>query len=421
MRHVVFAWLMVVLAVVADAQPPATPPAALPAKSTGKAGEPPLAKFTPLAAFPQQTQDAVRGVVLGADWMTRMNQPQGRFLFGYHPALRRPMLGDDDLTQARATLALARAAKFSGDEKQTAMAGQAILSLLAATRIDPTDANCRVPVHSSLVCNRVGFASLLVLAIHELPGADAKRLAEAEQLVAFLKKQCQADGSVDYTDSPTDDPAKTDPEGLNEYPGLALAAILASHRAKPEAWKLETAKKGMAYYRAAFRAKPHPMLAATLTPACADLYLQAKAGDAAATAFEMNDWLCGLQIAASDPRMPQWAGGFRAVINGRPAEAPPGPETGLLLGSLAHACRLTRLVPDAHRYAKYRVASIDAVQFLTGMQYLETNTRHFDNTFRVNMLIGGFHLSPTDGDLRIDATAHAVSGLVKFLESGAER
>jgi hypothetical protein len=434
------AFALVGVAVVAVAQPPLAPPAvppaepvpptpprALPAVPTAPtpppttAAETPLARFEPLSACPQQTQNAVHGVLLGADWMARRNQPQGRFLFGYNPALRQPMMGDHDLKQARAALAMAQAAKFSGDEKQAALASQSILTLLAATRVDPADANCRVPVHSSLVCNRVGFAAVVALAIYELPAADAKLVAEAEKLCEFLRKQCRPDGSVHYTDGPNDDSAKIDPEGMNEYPGTALHAIMAGNRVRPAAWKTEVGKKGMEFYRAAFRAKPHPMLAATLTPACVELYLQAKLPDAATVVFEMNDWLCALQIAGTDPRTPQWAGGFRGVIDGRAADTPPGPETGLYVQSLAYACQLTRLTPDLERFAKYKGATLDAIQFLTGLQYLETNTRHFETAFRANMLIGGFHLSPTDGNLRIDATATAVSGLVRFLGSGAEK
>ena len=77
-----------------------------------------------------------------------------------------------------------------------------------------------------------------------------------------------------------------------------------------------------------------------------------------------------------------------------------------------------RTWPDA---AKYKAADIGrACSSFAGLQYLEANTRHFENTFRANMLIGGFHLSPTDGNLRIDATATAVTGLLRFLASGAE-
>jgi hypothetical protein len=353
--------------------------------------------------------------------MTKQNQPQGRFLFGYNPALREPLMGDHDLKQARGALALAQAAKFSGDEKAATIASQAILTLLASSRIDPADTHCRVPVHSSLTCNRVGFAAILALAIYELPSADAKLIDEAERLCVFLQKQCKPDGSVHYTDGQTDVPAQIDPAGMNEYPGAALHAIMAGNRVKPAAWKTEAAKKGMEYYRAAFRAKPSPLLAATLTPACAELYLQTKLAEAATTAFEMNDWLCGLQIPGNDPRTPQWAGGFRAVSDGRQIEIPPGVETGLILQSLSCACELTRQTPDLERYARYKTAAVDATQFLTGLQYAEVNTRHFETSFRVSMLIGGFHLSPTDGNLRIDATATAVSGLIRFLGSGAEK
>jgi hypothetical protein len=296
-----------------------------------------------------------------------------------------------------------------------------VLALLTATRPDPADDNCRVPVHASLVCNRVGFAATLALAIYELPNPDTKLVAEAEKLCEFLRRQCKPDGSVQYCDGPTDDPAKVDPDGGNEYPGMALHALAVSNRVRPSPEKAAAVAKGVAFYRALFRARPHPLLAATLTPACGDLYFQTKSADAAAAAFEMNDWLCGLQIAANDSRVPQWAGGFRSVVNGQQADTPPGPETGLYVESLALACRLTRLVPDLARSEKYKAAVTDATRFLTGLQYVEANTRHFENAFRASMLIGGFYLSPADGNLRIDATGTALSGVLGFLASGAEK
>ena len=64
---------------------------------------------------------------------------------------------------------------------------------------------------------------------------------------------------------------------------------------------------------------------------------------------------------------------------------------------------------------------LDATQFLCGLQYVEANTRHFENIFRANTLIGGFHLSPLDGNLHIDSTGIAVTGLLQFLSSGAEK
>ncbi|MBA4187603.1 MAG: hypothetical protein C0467_06245 [Planctomycetaceae bacterium] len=435
------AFVVIGLTVVAVAQSPVSPPTVPPAEpaqpatprplpaATAPVGsvppvaftETPLAQFEPLSAYPHQTQAAVRGVLLGANWMTRMNQPQGRFTFGYNPALRQAIPGDHDLKQARGALGLAQAARFTGDEKQAVIASQAILTLLAATKLDPADPNCRVPVHASVLCNRVGFASLVALAIYELPAADAKLLTEAEKLCEFLRRQCKPDGSVHYTDNASEDPTKVEPDGVNEFPGMAFHAIMAGNRVKPAAWKADTVKKGLEHYRAMFRTKPHPLMAATLTPAFAEHYMQTKSADSAAAVYEMTDWLCGLQIPGNDPRTPQWAGAFRGVVDGRQADIAPGPETGLYVQSLAFACVLTRMTPDLDRHAKYKAAITDAVQFLTGMQYVEANTRHFETTFRANMLIGGFHLSPTDGNLRIDATGTAMTGLVRFLLSGAEK
>jgi hypothetical protein len=278
-----------------------------------------------------------------------------------------------------------------------------------------------VPVQVSFVCNRVAFAALVALAIYELPNPGDKLLDDAELLCAFLRRQARADGSVHYTDGLTDNPAQTDPAGVNEYPGLALHALAVSNRARPAEWKKDAVKKGVAHYHAAFRAKPHPLLAATLTPAAAELYLQTKLTDLATAAFEMNDWLCAIQINGNDARTPQWAGGFRVIADGRATDAPPSAaDTGRYVSSLACAYQLTRVVGDVAREAKYKPAVAGAVEFLCGMQFLETNTRHFEDTFRAKMLMGAFHLSPLDGNLRIDATASAVSGLLRFLSSGAQ-
>jgi hypothetical protein len=414
------------LAAVAPGQPPMPPvtPAAAtaPAPSTApaKAAEAPISRFEPLAAYPLPTQNAVRSILLGSAWLTRMNQPHGRFLYGYRPSLRQPMAGDDDMAQARAALALARAARFTGGGRETAVAGQAILTLLASTKLDPADPECRVPVHRWILCNRVGFASLLALAIYELPDADDKLVGEAERLCGFLRKQLRSDGSVDCTGGAAEDAAKLLPK-LGEYPGLALQALAAANRAKPAAWKVEALRKGLSHYREVFKKSPHPMLAATLTPAFTELNLQTRLPEAATAVFEMNDWLIGLQYATTDPRHLLEAGGFRDWANGQPSETEPGAECGLHVQSLACAYHLSRHGTDLNRAARYRQALLDAVQFVLGLQYIESNTRHFENNFRANMLIGGTHLTPTNGDLRIDATAEAMSGLLRFLSSGAEK
>jgi hypothetical protein len=410
-----------------DFRPPA-PPQPLPVVGAPAVAMPPpantqspLSKFEPLTSYPVVTQFSVRGVLLGSAWMAKMHQPHGRFLHGYNPTLRQPINGEHDLLQSQSALAMAQAAKFSGDKQQAVIARQAILTLLSATKISPTDPNCRVPMQVSFLCNRVGFAAILALAIYELPNAEDKLIEEAERLCAFIRSQLRNDGSVDYTDSPNNTAPQTDTAGMNEFPGFALHALAVSNRVWPAEWKKDAVKHGVAYYLTAFRAKPHPMMVATLTPAACELYLQTKLNEAATAALEMNDWLCSLQIGTTDPRNPQWAGGFRTVVNGQTTNDPPTAAlTGLYVQSLACAYQLTRLTGDITREAKYLPALQSAVNFLCGLQFLEVNTRHFENTFRANMLIGAFYISPTDGNLRTDAAACATTGLLRFLSCGAE-
>jgi hypothetical protein len=401
---------------------PQTPPAVLPAGGVAPVpaagNEIPLAQFDPIAAFPQTTQNSVRAVVTGANWLARMNQPQGRFLPGYRPALRQPIDADHDLKQAKAALAMAQAARFTGNERHAAVAGQSLLALLALTKPDPADANCRIPVASSMSCNRVGFAALLALGISELPGADDKLLAEAEKLCEFLHRQLRTDGSVHYVDSPNEHPLKVDPAGVNEYPGLALQAIAVSNRVKPATWKSDALKKGLENYRAFFRANPHATLASTLLPAFTELFLQTKSNDAATAVFELADWLLALQYPAGDPRHPAWAGGFK---NGQSTESEPGSDCGSCVSAAACAYTVLRFNPDLTRAAKYKAAVTDGAAFLCGLQYTEPNTRHFENGFRANTLIGGFYRTPTDGNLHVENTAAAISGLIRFLGCGAER
>jgi len=252
-----------------------------------------------------------------------------------------------------------------------------------------------------------------------LPGADPRLTAEAEKLCAFLHKQFLPNGSIHCSDGQPDE-SRIDSTAVNQFAGYAIQAVMASHRVKPAPWKQEVATKALEYYRSYFKGHTHPLLAATLTPGLADLAMQTGSVEAATLVFEMNDWLIGLQYQP-DQRHPLWVGGFRGWVNGQPTETEPGCECGAYLQSLACACELSPRGTDVDRADRFRRAAVDAAHFLTGLQYTEANTRHFENSYRATLLIGGFHQSPTDGDLRIEGTAGALTGLVRFLTSGAEK
>ncbi len=366
-------------------------------------------------AFPPETVQCVHGTRTAAAWLVRMNQSDGRFLGGLNPALARPLEGLSDLNQGYAGWGVCRAARFTGDEKLGICASQAVLALLTLTKPDPGDANCRVPIAESAKCNRVGLASLIMLAIHDLPTPDAKLLLEAEKLGAFLRKQLQADGSVRYTDG-AEPATKTDPEGVNTYPGLCFQALLASDRAKPEPWKRDALSAGMKHYREWFKAHPHPVLAGSMLPAACEQYLRTKTAATAEFACEMADHLCTCQYSAGETRELRTVGGFRVAGETEPTSA-----CAALAEALACATTLAAQVPDAARYAKYRTACTAALGFARGLQFTDESTAHFEKGFRAQFLLGGVCTSHTNGSLRADRTAMLALAQMRYLECGAEK
>ena len=421
--------------VAALGQPPAplppsvtpTVPAFLPPSVTGRPGGAitpvaatkaavPIERFEKnLRAFPPETVACLHSTRAAAAWLTRRNQSDGRFLGGLNPGLARPLEGLDDLNQAYACWGVCRAAKFTGDEKLGACASQAVLALLTLTKADPNDANCRVPIAESARCNRVGLASILLLCIHDLPSPDAKLVAEGEKLAAFLKKQLRTDGSVQYADG-AEPATKTDPDGVNTYPGLCFQALLASDRAKPEQWKRDALIAGMKHYREWFKAHPSPMLAGSMLPAACEQYLRTKTAGVADFACEMADHLCACQHLAGEARELRTVGGFRI-----PGQTEPGSSCAAFAEALACATTLAAQVPDATRHAKYRTACIAALGFARGLQFTEESTLHFEKSFRAEFLLGGVCTSHTNGNIRADQTAMLACAQIRFLESGAEK
>jgi hypothetical protein len=357
----------------------------------------------------------------GAEWLHRVNLANGRFVYGMVPALNAPMEGDQFLAQAGAAFALARAARFTGDSRYALRARQAVLSLLAETRTDPADASCRCTVFPSVAVNRLAAAGLIVAAMHELPAPANDLLDQGEQLCCYIRKQQRADGSFSYSDNPADaDPLCGFPEGVNSFPGLALHGLMLSQRHRPAPWKDESARRALDYYRNWWQGHKALAFVPPMTAACAEAFLRTKDEAYARFVLEMSDWLCGFQYEEADPRYPLWRGGFMGCADGKPLAQAPTVETAGCAEALAEACRVARQLPDVQRYDRYRAALTKALQFLTTLQYTEDNTQHFSPSFR-HVVLGGFHGSHQDGNLRVDYAQHAVSALVQYLTYSADR
>jgi hypothetical protein len=351
----------------------------------------------------------------GADWLSRINGTKGRFLHGYVPALNTPMEGDNYLRQAGAAFALARAARLLGEERYAARATQAILTLLDDTTVDSGKAACRHTALPSAILNRLGAASLLVLAIHELPAPQPDLLDKAEELCNWIRRQARDDGSLRCHDGDTDRPEADDADSVNVYPGLALYAVLRSQKHRPAAWKTELARKAVVAYRKWWKDHRSMAFVPWQTAAWTEAYVQTKEAAFAEFVYDMNDLLCGLQYDQIDPRRLLWYGGFMKWVDGKAVDAPPTIHSAVYAESLAEARRAARAGSDPARYQRYTEVLQRGLQFLVRLQYTDANTQHFEEWYRPR-LVGGFHASSQDGTLRLDYAQHALSALAMYLE-----
>ncbi len=396
---------------VAVTTPAPVPPASAPLEVTA-APERPAEKTDgkPNSPLYQQVDASARR---GAEWLFRMHDVKGRFHYGFVPALNVLADGDNYLRQIGAACALARAAHFTGDAGYEARATQAILALLDETVLDPSNPQLRHTPFPSGAVNRLAAAGLLVSAISELREPKDDLLEKSEQLCNFIRKQQRPDGSLNYTDG-DDEKAGADPEGVNSYPGEALHGLMRSQGRRPAAWKTELARKALAHYAPWWRAHKNMAFVPEQTAAYVEAYLLTKDKAFADFVGEMNDWLCELQHERPDPRHPEWFGGFMGWADGKPVAAPPGVASASYAESLVEACRVARETADLPRFRRYGDALERCLPFLGGLQYTEANTKHFVEWYRLRIL-GGFHASHQDGDLRIDYTQHAVCAMVQYL------
>jgi hypothetical protein len=370
----------------------------------------PARDFSKLSEF---SKEMLTSCQRGAEWLARNNDTKGHFVPGYLPALNKPMEGDSYLRQAGAAYALARAARFLGNDLYAARATQTILKLLDETVVDADKNNTRHTSLPSTVLNRLGASALLVLAIHELPSPQPDLVDQAEQMCNWIRKQVRADGSLRCRDD--EDAAADDPDNVNEYPGLALYAVLRSQSRKPAEWKTELARKAVGYYRDWWKAHRSMAFVPWQTAAFSEAYVQTKDKAFAEFVFDMNDWLCGLQYDSFDSQRLLWFGGFMKWADGKAVDAMPTILSSEYVASLAEARRAARTAADADRYQRYNDVLQHGLQFLVRLQYTNANTQHFEEWYRPR-LVGGFHASLQDGDLRIEYAQHTLSALVTYLE-----
>jgi hypothetical protein len=394
-----------------------TPPPVLPAKHVELAAAPTV-KGRDLAKLTPQQRLCYMGAYRGTEWLRRTNKQDGKFVYGFLPDLRVTLNGDSFTAQAGAAFALARAARFFGDEAGVAVSRQALLTLLLETAVDPKDKEIRHMAAPARMVNRLASQGELVLAIHELPSPGKDLLDQGDQLCNHLRKQQQSTGAFVVTEAGDDVKFATRDDAL-ACAGLALHGLVRSQKLRPAPWKLEAATKARGFALSCWQQKKSLPFAVAQTPAFAEAYLLTQDKAYAELVFAMNDWLCTLQYAPTDAVRPDWVGGFRPWIDGQAATAAPDIRSAEAAECLAEACRAARAAADLPRLMRYRRALENCLQFVLTLQYSENQVQHFVEAYRPAVL-GAFHPSPQDGKIRIDFAQHALSALVMYLEQAAD-
>jgi len=369
--------------------------------------------------LPEVVQPIFYSAHRGMDWLKLANKPDGRFVYGFIPALRMPLEGDNFLSQAGATYALARATRYFRDERGGAVARQAALTLFMETDVDPKDATIRFTLAPPQVLNRLASHGLLVLAVHELASPGKDLLEQADQLCNYLRKQQQSDGTL-LTREGLDGPKRLLSEAEVQYAGIALYAVARSHKKSPAPWKIDMLKKALAGYQGHWQSNKDLATAVSLTPAFAEAYLLTKEPAFAEMVFTMNDWLVGMQYGEDqNSSRKHWYGGFHRSPDGKVETTAPDVWSALPAESLAEACRAAKQAGDLPRLRRYERALVLALHFVMSLQYSGAKVQHFVDGYRP-LILGAFHASFQDGNLRLDYTQHPLCAMVQYLDAVIE-
>jgi hypothetical protein len=374
-----------------------------------------------VSKLPEPAQPIYYSAASAAEWLKRANKPDGSFVYGFQPSLRVLIDGDNFVSQAGAVLSLARASRYLRDEGGTAKARQAILTLLLQTMPDPQNPRVRYTAAPPGAVNRLAGLGLLVSAIHELarPQECKDLLDQADQLCNYLREQQHADGSLFLSQGKElikSGSVQVDAENA----GLALQGIIRSNQQRPAAWKLDALRKARMFYAKAWQNDKSFALVVTHAPAYAEAFMQTKDAGYAETVFAMNDWLVGLQYREEfDSSRKHWNGGFPRIENGQPQAGAPDISSASAGESLAEACRVAKALGDLPRLQRYERALIANLHFVMSLQYNGPKTQHFVEAYRPSVL-GAFHASHQDGNLKLDYTLHPLCAMVQYLDTVVE-
>ncbi len=336
------------------------------------------------------------------DFLLRNHTLEGRFIAGHDPLRGLELAGDDFVSQARAAYALALAAEYYRNPEAIAASKQTLLKLLDSSEAKKSP-------HPS-PADRAAANGILLAAIYAVPAPQTDLLDKADQLAMVLGSLRNAQGVLALAD-----------EFIPSASGLALRGLMLSHARKPAPWKFDLVNKSRPFYLAWWRERKNVAMVVDHSAAYAEAFAVSKDLAFAHAVYEMNDWICSLQIDdAADLGASAWgAGGFASVVAGKRTASAPDIGSALCAECLLHACRTAREAGDLSRYRRYRSALERSLKFLRTLQVTESKAGHFAPAYQARIL-GGYHNALADGAIRLENMQHALPALTGYLRESAK-
>jgi hypothetical protein len=332
----------------------------------------------PAEATPERLLAAVRR---GADYLVRISNPEGRYIYLYHPVSDRDDAQYGWLRHAGTTYALLEAYDEFRSPAYLECAERALTYLKAHLR-DAPEANGKYLLDSGdEEQQKVGGAGLALLAFakHAAVTGSRAELETMRALARFIMKQQYEDGHFRANaDLERENGKKLKREPVY-YPGEAVLGLLRLYAVDPQRSYLDSARRGADYVvrvRDANVSEDNQEHDHWMAYAMNDLYRVTRDGAYLDHAFKIGRAIQRKQHGQADSPAPDWPGTFYEG----------------------------QTTPGATRLEAYPARDVAASTL--GQQFDEENEYWLKNPAKVR---GGVRESLTVQDVRIDYVQHAMS------------
>jgi uncharacterized protein (TIGR00296 family) len=341
-----------------------------------------------------------QAVIEGQNWLVRNQKKDGSFAYQYYPGLDKYSSKDNIVRQIATSAILARIGNNFNNEKYLNSAKKGVD--YALKKIKYLDKKKNLPYLFENEQGTLGGNAFVLMSLTELKSFKPNL---REKFLNSLLYMQNADGSFKTYYEPFGKSGAKD-----FFPGeamLALAKYYSQLSPRDDMKILSALEKAFNYYSKIYWPKNKTTAFVPWhSQAAAEMYRITQEKKYADFVFEINDWLLKIQFTEKDSPYPDYLGGFYKK------GSPPGMSTSSYAEGLAEAYVLAKQTDDKKREKKYKRALDSAIIFILSTQFNEENSFYVKNLSRS---LGGFRTSLIDHSLRIDATQHACTALLKVL------